>query len=167
MSRNTDLASTLVSEINNPDDSNDNSTDDNSDENVENIEVSKEFQENVLKFVKIDDLKRKKREELTELSKQHKKCEEYILTYLEKIDQSTVEISDGTLKKNKSETKTAINQDLIRNTLMEKVKDPKLVEEILKTMDDKRQMSTHVNLKRVCVRKPKGKKVKTSKADDK
>lgn len=115
---------------------------------VQSVKITKEFQENVLKFVKLDDLIRKHQEELAELKKQKKPYEQHILKELDKINQTTISISDGKLRRNKSETKTALNQDVIKSAIFEKVKDPQLVEEILKTMDEKRQVTTHVNIKR-------------------
>ena len=110
--------------------------------------ISKEFQENVIKFVKIDDLMRKKQKEIAELRSQKKPCEDYILKYLDQIDESVIEISNGKLRKNKSETKVPLNQDIIKNAIKDKVSDPTTVEEIIKNMDKLRPMNTRVNLKR-------------------
>lgn len=163
MSKKSDLASELISEIDKDDDnsssySNDSTYDDG--QSVQSVKVSKEFQENVLKFVKLDDLVRKKQQELSELKEQRKPCEQYILKYLDKIDQNMIEISDGKLRKNKSETKAALSQDVIKAAIAEKVKDPQIVEEILKTMEDKRPLSTHVNIKRTGGKKKTVKKKK-------
>ena len=162
-----DIDSELISEINKDDDSisksndsndgNDgNDGDDSKDSNdsndkkedLDDVQVSKEFQENVVKFVKLDDLIRRKTKEVTELKKQRKPCEEYILKYLDNVDQTTIEITDGKLRKNKSETKKALNQDIIKATLTEKLTNPLDVQEILKLMEAKRPLNTHVNLKR-------------------
>jgi len=170
MSKKADLASELISEVDSHDsskshssrssrshDSDKNSYDDG--KSVQSVKVTKEFQENVLKFVKIDDLIRKKQEELLELKQQRKPCEQYILKELDKINQTTISISDGKLRRNKSETKASLNQEVIKNAITDKVKDPQLVEEILKAMEDKRPVTTHVNIKRTGgKKKKKGKK---------
>lgn len=150
-----DIDSELISEIDKDDDSisgsensNDSEENDDKKEDIDDVKVSKEFQENVVKFVKLDDLIRRKTKEVTELKKQRKPCEDYILKYLDDVDQTTIEITDGKLRKNKSETKKALNQDIIKATLTEKLTDPLDVQEILKLMENKRQLNTHVNLKR-------------------
>lgn len=164
MSKKSDLVSELISEIDKRDDDSLSSCSDKTSyddgKSVQSVKVSKEFQENVLKFVKLDDLVRKKQQELSELKEQRKPCEQYILKYLDKVDQNMIEISDGKLRKNKSETKAALSQDIIKASIAEKVKDPQIVEEILKTMEDKRPLSTHINIKRTGGKKRTGKKKK-------
>lgn len=123
----------------------------NSDEEskIDKLEVSKEFQENVVKFVKFDDLIKKKQKELNELKSQKKPCEEYIIKHLEKLGEDQVEITGGKIKKNKAETKSALNQDLLKDAISEKVKDEKTVEEIIKLVDSMREINTHFTLKRL------------------
>jgi len=130
---------------------------------IDQVKISKEFQENVVKFVKLDDLMRKKQQEMTELRDQRKPCEQYILKYLDSVDENVIEITNGKLRKNKAETKAALTQDVMKNAISEKVSDPKIVEEILKIMETKRPLSTHVNLKRTGTRpNRKSKKPKDS-----
>ena len=164
MSKKSDLASELISEIDKRDDDSTSYSDNESNyddgKSVQSVKVSKEFQENVLKFVKLDDLVRKKQQELSELKEQRKPCEQYILQYLDKVDQNMIEISDGKLRKNKSETKAALSQDIIKASIAEKIKDPQIVEEILKNMENKRPLSTHINIKRTGGQKKTGKKKK-------
>ena len=162
MSKKSDLASELISEIDRDDTSSSASNDSTYDDgkSVQSVKVSKEFQENVLKFVKLDDLIRLKQQELSELKEKRKPCEQYILKYLDHIDQNMIEISDGKLRKNKSETKAQLSQDIIKSAILEKVKDPSIVEDILKAMEDKRPLSTHVNIKRTGGTKKKGGKKK-------
>ena len=67
MSKKSDLASELISEIDKKDDDSSSSYSDETSyddgKSVQSVKVSKEFQENVLKFVKLDDLVRKKQQE--------------------------------------------------------------------------------------------------------
>jgi hypothetical protein len=120
--------------------------------NTDSVNVTKEFQENVIKFVKIDDLIRKKTTELAELKSQKKPIETFILKYLDQVNETVVEITNGKLRKNKSETKAGLTIDIIKEAIEKKVKDPKIVEEILKSMEDLRPKATRVNLKRTSVR---------------
>ena len=164
----TDFTSEIISEIDRDDsassDSHDGSHDDSHEKenSIDQVKVSKEFQENVVKFVKLDDLMRKKQQEMSELREQRKPCEQYILKYLDNVNENVIEITNGKLRKNKSETKAAVSQDVMKVAISEKIKDPKIVEEILKLMEEKRPMNTHVNLKRTGTRpdKKEGKKKK-------
>lgn len=142
-------------------DSNSEEGDDQTDK-LDKVQVTKEFQENVVKYVKLDDLIRKKQQELSELKERRKPSEEYILKYLDSVDENIIEITDGKLRKNKSETKASLNQDIIKNAISETITDPAIVEEIMKKMETKRPLNTHVNLKRTTKRQVK-KKVKSKK----
>lgn len=146
-----DDESDVISEI----DKDESISEEDDNETIDDVKVPKEFQENVVKFVKLDDLIRKKQEELSELKKQKKPCEEYILKYLDKTDLNTIEITDGKLRKNKSETKKSLSQDIIKETLTELLKDPIKVDEALKKMEDKRPLNVHTNLKRTGKREKK------------
>lgn len=168
MSKRGDLTSEVISEIDRDDSISDDSDDEGT--SLDQMKITKEFQENVVKFVKLDDLMRKKQEEMTELRKKRKPCEDYILKYLDNVKENVIEITDGKLRKNKSETKQALSQDMIKAAIMDKVKDPQIVEDILKNMEEKRPLNTHVNIKRTGTRPARrGKKDKdnSSKKDDK
>ena len=156
------LTNEIISEIDND---NNSFSDNEKEENAEDIQVSKEFQENVIKYVKYDDAIRKKQDEVTELKKKRKPCEEYILKYLDNVGENLVEITDGKLRKNKSETKAPLSQDIIKNAISQKVNDPIIIEEILKSMENLRPLNTHVNIKRTSIRpSARGKKkVRTKK----
>ena len=112
------------------------------------VVLSKEFQETVIKFVKIDDIVRKKEKELKELKNQRKPYEKYILDYLETVNENVIDISTGKLRKNKFETKVPLTLDIMRNAIKEKVKDVKVVEDIIKLMDTLRPKNVRINLKR-------------------
>ena len=50
--------------------------------------------------------------------------------------------------KKKTESKKPLSQDIINAVLLDKIKDPKKVEEIIKSMDGKRLTVENVNLRR-------------------
>ena len=127
---------------------------------AEKLTVSKEFEENVIKYVKYDNQIRVKTADIKELKEKRKPCEEFILNYLNQIDEKEIEITGGKLRRNKSETKQSVNSDLIKKTLVEKIQDPKLIGDILKSLEENRPLKTHVNLKRTGERKKEGKKKK-------
>ena len=128
------------------------------DKEAQQVQISKQFQEYVVKFVKLDDLIRKKQNEITELKSQRKPCETYILKYLDEINENVIDITNGKLRKNKAETKVPLSQEIIKHAIIQKVKDPTMVEEIIKLMD-KRPTSVRVNLKRTSAREKRLKKV--------
>lgn len=141
---NKDIMSDIMSELNN------NLSDDEVShaESLDNVLVSKEFKENVVKYIKYDDLIKQKQDEMNNLKEQRKPCEGFILKYLDQINQTAISVSDGQLMKKKTESKKPLSQDIINAVLMDKIKDPKKVEEILKSMDGKRPMVENVNLRR-------------------
>ena len=113
--------------------------------------------------------------EIKELKAQRKPSEEFILKYLDKIDENVIEISSGKLRKNRSETKVPLSQDIIRDAIKDKINnvttrlakyekltytDEILVEDIMKHMDDSRPLKTRTNLKRTSNRPAKKKPVK-------
>jgi len=120
---------------------------DSSESEEETIEVPKEFQEKVIKYINLDDLIRKKTEEIKELKNQRKPCEDYILEYLEKVGETTIDITGGKLIKNKSETKVPLSFDTIKDAISDKITDPKIIKEILTKMTD-RPKKVNVNIKR-------------------
>lgn len=145
-----DLTSEIFSNMDN-DESSSSSVDDTRTETSKQsqIKVSKEFQENVVKFVKLDDIIAKKTKKLAELKAQRKPCEDYIIKYLDNIDEQVINITNGKIKKNKSETKGSLNADIIKKSISKKITDPVLLAEILKDMEDSRPTNTSVKLTRV------------------
>lgn len=122
-------------------------SDDDIEEEAETLELSKEFQESVIKYVKLDDLIRKKNDEIKELKKMRKPCEDFILTYLDDIKINKVDLSDGRLTKKKTETKVPINNKVIKAALQKKIEDPLVVNEIIKLVDE-REKKVSVKLQR-------------------
>jgi len=134
-----------------------------SEDNIENTDadstddndpkITKEFHENVIKYVKLDDLIRKKESEIRELKNSKKPCEKFILDHLDKLGENIIEITNGKLRKNKAETKVPLTVDIIKDTLIDKLTNPELVDEIMKTMDKSRPKTVRVNLKRTSGKK--------------
>jgi len=123
-----------------------------------NTKVSKEFQEHVIKYAKIDDIIEKKKQEMTELRKQLKPHKEFISKHLEKLGETEIEITNGKIKKIKNEKPASLNMDLIKEVLLSNLKDPKEVNELLDRIDDKRPINKTTDIKRI-----KNKKEKTNK----
>ncbi|ARF09446.1 hypothetical protein Indivirus_1_69 [Indivirus ILV1] len=149
-----DLTKETVTEF---DSGSDNSDSESEDTKISDVKITKEFQENVIKYIKLDDAIKKKQEEIAELKKQRTPCEKEILKFLEDNDENVIDITDGKLRKNKSTTKQKLTEDIIKSAISQYEKDPSVVEEIIKAMDAKRPDVTHVNLKRTGKRVPKKK----------
>jgi hypothetical protein len=145
-----------VTEIHNSDSSSSSSSEE-SKKKVSNVKITKEFQENVIKYVKLDDLIKQKQEELTELKKQLKPCEQFILSSLDSLNESSIGITNGTLVKKKVETKTPLSTDIIKAGLLKKFNDANAVEELVKMIEGERALKTKTDLKRT-KGKPDGEK---------
>jgi hypothetical protein len=124
-------------------------------EEKKDFHVSKEFEENVIKFTQYDDLIRKRTEEIAELKKKRDPCKKYVLDYLQKINETTIEINDGKLRFNKFETKQPLTQDIIKTCITKVIDNPQTAEKIMKDMDDSRPMKERIDLKRTFERKKK------------
>lgn len=122
--------------------------------------ITTEFKEKVINYVKIDDIIRKKMEEIRELKNKKKPCEEYIIRFLEKEDAGFITVAGGKLVKNESETKAPLKAEMIKEAIKEGIQAKKLVDsadvdkcnkitdEILELMEKKRPMQKRINLKR-------------------
>ena len=139
--------------------------------------VKNKFLENVIKYLKTDDVLKKKqkehKDELQSLKEDKNELEVFILRFLDRKGENFVAIKgEGKLIKNKSETKAAIKAENIREGILEGLKAEKLVEKeeetlevinkIMDIIDTKRSVNTRTYLKRTKEAK-KGKKQKGKK----
>lgn len=161
-----------VSDVSDSD--NDNDYEDGGEEKL----IKNKFLENVVKYLKTDDLLKKKqkehKEELQTLKDDKNELEGFILRYLDRKGENYVEIKgNGKLIKNKSETKSAIKAENIREGILDGLKAEKLIEKeeetleiinkIMDIIDNKRTVTTRTYLKRTKEQKKKGKKEKGKK----
>jgi len=129
------------------------------DEDKDKDKITEEFVEVVKNWVKIDDDIREKQFAIKELKTEKKEYEEFILEYMDKIDEKVITISDGNLRKNKSVTKCGIKPDTIQSALFDITKDNSKSVEMTNYIMDKRETKERVNLKRTKFRKPKNKDI--------
>jgi hypothetical protein len=130
--------------------------------------VTSEFKEKVITYIKIDDLIRKKNEEIKELKEKKKPCEEFIIGVLEKVEAEFVDYNGGKLVKTKSETKTPLKPELIKDAIYEglmrekivkdKESSDKILVEIFDLIEKKREKKVKVNIRRTFDRKSNKKK---------
>ena len=126
----------------------------------EDDEISEEFRTHVKEFTRLDDLIKQKQKEVRDLRNQKKSHEEFILDNLEQMDENIIEISDGKLIKNKSQTKAPLTSTIIREALSAKLDDERKISEIMEQMKVLRPKTERKYLKRTQMRKIH-KKIKT------
>ncbi len=128
-------------------------------------EITEEFVEVVKSWVSIDDEIRKKLIEIKELKDERKEFETFILEYMDKINESVIDISDGKLRKNKSNTKGGLKQESIQTALLDITKDTNKAMEMTKYIMDNRPITERVNLKRTKNRGSRKKKANNKNQD--
>jgi hypothetical protein len=164
------------------DDENSNNISEGSDEEYENSDcddekrIKTQFAENVIKYLKTDDIIKEKQKEhrimMKNLKEKKKKSEDYILNYLEKMEETFVNIGTSSkLVKNKTETKSTIKVNNIKDGIIEGLKagkiienlngDSEIIKKILDLIDSKRIVKTKTYLKRTSVGKKRGRKPKS------
>jgi hypothetical protein len=74
----------------------------------------------------------------------------FILNYYDKNSINHIQVSDGKLIKNVSKKKLAMKEEIIKQSIMTKIKDQKITQEIMNTINNAREQSTEhtTNLKR-------------------
>ena len=114
------------------------------------------FKQSVVSYVKIDDMIRSLQDDIKELKKKKVSDEEIILEYLENTNENSISLNSGKLIRNKSETKTPLKLDIIKEAICEGIikingnnnETKNIVENILESMDKKRPTKVRINLKR-------------------
>lgn len=124
-------------------------------QNPEQKEVSEEFKEMVVNYVTLDDEIREKMAELKELKDERKQYEQFILDYLEEIDEKAINITGGKLRRNISNSKSPLKQDLIEEALFDLTNNKDQANQMTKYILNKRPIVQRVNLKRTMARKKK------------
>jgi hypothetical protein len=101
-------------------------------------EYTEEFKKKVKDFVKNDDRIRELQTELKVLNNAKKVAEMEILKHLERLGESNINITGGKLRINQYESKEGLKEDIIKEALGEKIKDPKIIEFIFEKINEKR-----------------------------
>lgn len=101
-------------------------------------EYTEEFKKKVKDYVKNDDRIRELQTELKVLNGAKKNAEMEILKHLERLGESNVNITGGKLRINQYESKEGLKEELIKEALSEKIKDPKIIEFIFEKINEKR-----------------------------
>lgn len=106
------------------------------------------FKETVSNYISLDDRIKELKKEISEINKQKKIKEEYIINYLEETGENIINLKGNKLRKNKSEMKGSCNFDIIKEAIEEECNDELITNKILQNIDDKRPKSIRTYLKR-------------------
>lgn len=128
---------------------------DNNDNTEQKKDVSKEFTNKVIQWVKCDDKLRELRVKSKEITGDKKELEEWILSYLDQIGEKAISIGDGNLRKNISKTKAPLKKENIHATIKDLTKDEAKASLITQQIFENRPMTERINLKRTKNRGPK------------
>jgi len=86
--------------------------------------------------------------EIKELKDERKEFEVFILEYMDKVNENVIDISDGKLRRNKSNTKGGLKQEMIQTALLDMTQNTSKAMEMTKYIMDNRPTTERVNLKR-------------------
>ena len=131
-------------------------SDNNSSDDVQD-KATQEFKQKVLKWLDIDDEIREIRAKTKELATEKKQYEEYILSFLENVNEKELNVRDGKLRKNISKTKAPLNKANIQKALTDIVKDKTKATTMTEHIINSRPVVERINLKRTKNRGPRNK----------
>lgn len=114
-------------------------------ENVE-YEYTEELADKVKLYVKNDDRIRELQTELRKLNQLKKAAELEILKHLERLGETNINITGGKLRINQYESKDSLKEDIIKEAIEEKVKDPNTVEKIFEKIAEKREAGRKIQI---------------------
>jgi hypothetical protein len=115
---------------------------------VSEEELKKKFRNIVISWVQLDDKIKAINSELKNMKDEKKQYEDFILSFMEKYNENMITLSNGILKKNVSQTKQSINEEMINEVIEEFTKDVEQAYTITQKIIQKRQVNERVSLKR-------------------
>ena len=116
-------------------------------------ELKKKFKNIVIAWVQLDDKIKTINSELKNMKDEKKQYEDFILDFMEKYNENMITLSNGILKKNVSQTKQSINEEMINEAIEEFTKDAEQAYTITQKIIQKRQINEKVTLKRQVIKK--------------
>ena len=116
-------------------------------------ELKKKFKNIVIAWVQLDDKIKTINSELKNMKDEKKQYEEFILNFMEKYNENMITLSNGILKKNVSQTKQSINEEMINEAIEEFTKDVEQAYTITQKIIEKRQINEKVTLKIQIIKK--------------
>jgi len=110
--------------------------------------VSPEFVNTVKKYLEIDDKLKEYKEMLKKLTTEKKEKEEFILNYLQTIEESVIDVRDGKLRRNISKTQAPLKKEMIQKTLTDIIGDSIKAQSITEQIVKSRPIIERITLKR-------------------
>ncbi len=89
----------------------------------EKKKVSAEFVAAVKKYLEVDDKLKEFREKTKTLNLEKKEKEEFILNYLQTLDENVIDVPNGKLRRNISKTQAPLKKEVIQKALTELIGD--------------------------------------------
>ena len=111
-------------------------------------QVSKEFVDTVKKYIEIDDKLKYIKKQSKVLTGDKKEHENFILNYLQSIEENVIDIPDGKLKRNISKTQAPLKKELIQKALIEILGDSNKATLISDQIINSRPIIEKITLKR-------------------
>jgi hypothetical protein len=115
---------------------------------TEKKQVSADFVNSVKKYLEVDDKLREIREKTKALTSEKKNKEEFILNYLQHIDEKIIDVADGKLRRSISKTQSPLKKDTIQKALTDIMGDAVKANAITEQIIKSRATVERVTLKR-------------------
>lgn len=120
--------------------------DDESYESLEEYEFQDDFEKQVKNYVNADDKIKELQKEMKELNQIKKTAEDAVMKHLERLGETNINITGGKLIVNKYGAKAGLKEDIIKEALTEKIKDPKIIESIFDKIQEKREENAKIQM---------------------
>ena len=114
----------------------------------EKKKISKEFVEAVKRYLEVDDKLKEIKEKTKNLNTEKKQKEEFILNYLQTIDEKVIDVADGKLRRNISKTQAPLKKETIHKALIDIVGDANKATAMTEQIIKSRPTVERVTLKR-------------------
>jgi hypothetical protein len=114
----------------------------------EKKKISKEFVESVKRYLEVDDKLKEIKEKTKNLNTEKKQKEEFILNYLQTIDEKVIDVADGKLRRNISKTQAPLKKETIHKALIDIVGDANKATAMTDQIIKSRPIVERVTLKR-------------------
>lgn len=114
----------------------------------EKKKVSAEFVTAVKKYLEVDDKLKEIKEKTKNLNLEKKEKEEFILDYLQTLDEKVIDVPNGKLKRNVSKTQAPLKKETIQKALAELIGDANKATTMTEQIIKSRPIIERVTLKR-------------------
>jgi len=114
----------------------------------EKKKISKDFVDSVKRYLEVDDKLREIKEKTKDLNNEKKQKEEFILNYLQTIDEKVIDVADGKLRRNISKTQAPLKKETIQKALIDIVGDANKATAMTEQIIKSRPVVERVTLKR-------------------